>query len=258
MRLERRAWTRREAYVGFHEGSFGGSSADGEGTRATGTSGGGARVDCVRFDPSRRFSKKICRMAEEFVPGSLAGVTILDRAGHTFEGCVMPSAPSFAAAIAGIEVGPPHAGTCAAAVYRGTPVSSTDAAADERFDPVWRRLNADHGVRCIQSRPVTSADGRALGKLLHRLHGRGARAVARGHRGGLRTARRLRPGAPSHGGAQPPDCRRDAAPAEEPVRVGAVDRRADVAKRAGFRGIHEGLRGSGAGAGRRARSPVAG
>ena len=44
--------------------------------------------------------EKICRMAEEFVPGSLAGVTILDRAGHTFEGCVMPSAPSFAAAIA--------------------------------------------------------------------------------------------------------------------------------------------------------------
>ena len=70
--------------------------------------------------------EKICRMAEEFVPGSLAGVTILDRAGHIFEGCVMPSAPSFAAAIAGIEVGPPHAGTCAAAVYSGMPVSSTD------------------------------------------------------------------------------------------------------------------------------------
>ena len=107
--------------------------------------------------------EKICRTAEEFVPGSLAGVTILDRAGHTFEGCVMPSAPTFAAAIAGIEVGPPHAGTCAAAVYSGLPVSSTDAAADERFDPLWRRLNADHGVRCIKSRPVTSADGRALG-----------------------------------------------------------------------------------------------
>jgi len=107
--------------------------------------------------------EEICRMAEEFVPGSLAGVTILDRAGAAFEGCVMPSAPTYAAAIAGIEAGPPHAGTCAAAVYSGTPVSSTDVATDERFDPLWRRLNAEHGVRRIKSCPVKSADGRALG-----------------------------------------------------------------------------------------------
>lgn len=107
--------------------------------------------------------EKICRLAEELVPASLAGVTILNRAGVTFKGCVMPSAPTFAAAIAGIEVGPPHAGTCAAAVYSGMPVSSADVAADERFDPVWRRLNAEHGIRRIKSRPAKSADGRALG-----------------------------------------------------------------------------------------------
>jgi two-component sensor histidine kinase len=107
--------------------------------------------------------EKVCRMAEELVPGSLAGVTILDRAGMTFERCVMPSAPSFAAGIAGVEVGPPHAGTCAAAVYSGAPVSSADVEADERFDPAWRRLNAEHHVRRIKSRPVRAADGRALG-----------------------------------------------------------------------------------------------
>ena len=61
----------------------------------------------ARDSPLDAVLEKICRMAEEFVPGSLAGVTILDRAGHAFEGCVMPSAPTFAAAIAGIEVGPP-------------------------------------------------------------------------------------------------------------------------------------------------------
>jgi two-component sensor histidine kinase len=113
--------------------------------------------------PLETVLEEICRMAQEFVPGSLAGVTILDRAGHTFERCVMPSAPSFAAAIPGIEVGPPHAGTCAAAVHSGMPVSSDDVATDQRFDPLWRRLNADHDVRCIKSRPVKSADGRALG-----------------------------------------------------------------------------------------------
>jgi hypothetical protein len=41
--------------------------------------------------------EKICRMAEEFVPGSLTGVTLLDRAGMTFEGCVMPSTPTLSA-----------------------------------------------------------------------------------------------------------------------------------------------------------------
>ncbi len=107
--------------------------------------------------------EKTCRMAEELVSGCLAGMTILDRAGITFERCVMPSAPSFAAGIAGVEVGPPHAGTCAAAVYGGSPVSSADVETDERFSPVWRRLNAEHGVRCIKSRPVRADDGRTLG-----------------------------------------------------------------------------------------------
>ena len=106
---------------------------------------------------------KICRMAEAFAPGAMAGVTILDRAGMTFEACVMPSAPTFAAGIPGVEVGPPHAGTCAAAVYSGMPVSSSDVENDQRFNPLWRKLNTDHGVRAIRSRPVNSADGRALG-----------------------------------------------------------------------------------------------
>src|SRR5260370_7693364 len=80
--------------------------------------------------------EKICRMAEEFVPGSLAGVTILDRAGAAFEGCVMPSAPTYAAAIAGIEAGPPHAGTCAPALYSRTPLTTTAVPPDEPFDPL--------------------------------------------------------------------------------------------------------------------------
>ena len=68
--------------------------------------------------------EKICRTAEAFAPGSMAGVTMLDRGGMTFEHCVMPSAPTFAAGIPGVEVGPPHAGTCAAAVFGGAPISS--------------------------------------------------------------------------------------------------------------------------------------
>lgn len=107
--------------------------------------------------------KKICRMAEAFVPGGMAGVTVLDRSGASFEHCIMPAAPGFAAGIPGAEVAPPPAGTCAAAVHGGTPVSSSDVENDERFSPAWRKLNTDHGVRAIRSRPVCSADGRALG-----------------------------------------------------------------------------------------------
>jgi len=105
----------------------------------------------------------VCRLVETFAPGCVAGVTILDRGGMVFEHCVMPSAPTFAAGIPGVEVGPPHAGTCAAAVFGGAPISSNDVEGDERFDPLWRKLNTDHGVRAIRSRPVCSTDGRALG-----------------------------------------------------------------------------------------------
>jgi len=106
---------------------------------------------------------KICRLAEAFAPGCVVGVTILDRGGMIFEHCVMPSAPTFALGIPGVEVGPPYAGTCAAAVFGGAPICSRDVESDERFDPLWRKLNTDHGVRAIRSRPVCSADGRALG-----------------------------------------------------------------------------------------------
>ena len=107
--------------------------------------------------------EKICHLAEAFAPGCMAGVTILDRGGMIFEHCVMPSAPTFAAGIPGVEVGPPHAGTCAAAVFGGASMSSNNVENNERFDPLWRKLNTDHGVSAIRSRPVCSADGRALG-----------------------------------------------------------------------------------------------
>jgi two-component sensor histidine kinase len=97
------------------------------------------------------------------VPGSKAGVTVLDRTGVTFQQCVMPAAPGFAAAIPGVAVGLPHVGTCAAAVYDGQAVSSDDVATDERFSPVWRQLNTDHGVRRIRSWPALDGDGRAVG-----------------------------------------------------------------------------------------------
>jgi two-component sensor histidine kinase len=88
---------------------------------------------------------KICRLAEAFVPGSMAGIAVLDRSGMSFEHCIIPSAPGVAAGISGVEVG------------------SGDGEKDERFDPLWRKLDTDHGVRAIRSRSACSANGRALG-----------------------------------------------------------------------------------------------
>ena len=106
---------------------------------------------------------ELCLAAERLVPGSKVGVTVLDRAGVTFQQCVMPAAPAFAAAIAGATVGLPHVGTCAAAVYEGRAVSSDDVTTDERFSPIWRQLNTDHGVRRIRSWPAFDRDRRAIG-----------------------------------------------------------------------------------------------
>jgi two-component sensor histidine kinase len=88
--------------------------------------------------------EQICRLAEAFVPGGMAGVAVLDRGGTTFEHCVMPSAPAVASGIRGLEVGSP-------------PDS------DERFAPLWRKLDIEHGVHAVRSQAVCSAEGRMLG-----------------------------------------------------------------------------------------------
>lgn len=88
---------------------------------------------------------EICRAVEAMVPGGKAGVTILDRSGRTVERCLMPSTPTVAAAIAGVPVGPPPAGT------------------GSDIEAAWRQLDHDHDVRLIQSRPAVASDGRSLG-----------------------------------------------------------------------------------------------
>lgn len=62
----------------------------------------------------------LAQLMEELAPSSIAGATILNRAGRSFEQAVFPALPdSFSQALVGVTVEPPHVGACAAAVYRG-------------------------------------------------------------------------------------------------------------------------------------------
>ena len=117
----------------------------------------------ARGEPSDDILSELCRSAEAREPGALAAVLVLDRDSRCFDRAIAPTlGPSYTAPLAGAEVGP-RVGTCAAAIYRGEPVISTDIANDTRWTPAWRDLHLAHGVQACQSTPIFASDGRALG-----------------------------------------------------------------------------------------------
>lgn len=105
----------------------------------------------------------ICHFVEELSREAIAGVTVIDRSARSFEKAVVPRLPTYAAAIPGLDVGPPHVGTCAAAVYRGEPIRSQDVAEDARFSEGWRSLNLRHDIHSVHSVPALASDGTPLG-----------------------------------------------------------------------------------------------
>jgi PAS domain S-box-containing protein len=107
---------------------------------------------------------ELCRAAEAVEPKALAAILVLDRDNKRFDRGIAPTiGPRYCAALAGAPVGPPHVGTCAAAVFRGEPVTSVDIANDARWAPAWRELHLGHNIRAAQSTPILATDGRALG-----------------------------------------------------------------------------------------------
>ena len=67
----------------------------------------------VRGQAAESTLEAICKLAEQLIPGAVAGITIVDPSARTFERAIVPSLPSaYAAAIPGIPVAPPHAGSC--------------------------------------------------------------------------------------------------------------------------------------------------
>ncbi len=100
----------------------------------------------------------LCSRVEGLAPGSIAGLTICNPSRTHLERAIFPRLPEFAAAIAAIPLSPSDFGSCVQAVAQGTIITCTDIAQEQRFDPQWRRLCLDHGIRALQSRPVYLRD----------------------------------------------------------------------------------------------------
>jgi len=126
----------------------------------------------IRFEALRKVAQgvppgdilsELCLSFEANVPGTIAGVTILDRTLRLFEHAIFPSlSPDYAAALQGIEVAD-KPGSCALAVYEGKTVISQDVASDVRFIAAWKDLGLKHGLKALVSIPAGLADGMVLG-----------------------------------------------------------------------------------------------
>src|SRR5688572_419698 len=105
----------------------------------------------------------LCHGVERLIPGSTAGVCVLDRAAMVFERAYFPSlAPTFQDAIKGARV-TDRPGSCAVAIYDGKHINTDDIANDGRFLDGWKALNRDHGVTAISSEPLFGENGVSLG-----------------------------------------------------------------------------------------------
>jgi GAF domain-containing protein len=91
---------------------------------------------------------------------SIAGLTLCNPSRTRIERALFPRLSSFAAAIHDIPTTPHNFGSCVWAVSRGEIITCPDIERETRFDPRWRQLCLDHGIRSLQSRPVRLRDGR--------------------------------------------------------------------------------------------------
>jgi len=114
-----------------------------------------------RHAPSDEGLTGLCERVEALAPESIAGLTICNPARTHIERALFPKLPEFAAAIKSIPLSPSDFGSCVRAIARGEIITCRDIQEENRFDPQWRRLCLDHGIRALQSRPVYLRDRKA-------------------------------------------------------------------------------------------------
>jgi hypothetical protein len=102
----------------------------------------------------------LCDRVEALAPGSVAGLTICNPARTHLERAIFPRLPEFSAAITAVPLVPSNFGSCVTAVATGEVITCSDIAQEKRFDPQWKRLCLEHGLRSLQSRPVYLRDRR--------------------------------------------------------------------------------------------------
>lgn len=106
---------------------------------------------------------QLCLKVERLAPGSIAGLTISDSSFNRIQHAMFPALPSsFSAAITGVPLEPVDFGSCVKAISAGTPITCPDIENDKVFDPRWRKVCLEHGLKSIQSRPIF-LNGRSRG-----------------------------------------------------------------------------------------------
>ena len=122
-------------------------------------------VDLPDLDaPREELIRTLCMLSEEIQPGAIVGGAIIDDASATFDRAVFPTLPDlFVSSLPPSPITPPYVGTCAQAVCEGKQVTCPNIFTETRFDAGWRRVYLDLGIQSVQSAPVFSFNGKALG-----------------------------------------------------------------------------------------------
>jgi two-component sensor histidine kinase len=117
-------------------------------------------------EPAKDVLRSICLALEQLLPGSVVGVTMLDRSSQIFEDALFPSlSEAYAKALKGIAVAD-KPGTCALAVFKGQTVICHDVVSDSRFSEGWKTLGLKHGLRALISIPAIGPRSLTLGTLV--------------------------------------------------------------------------------------------
>jgi len=106
---------------------------------------------------------KLCRHVETLAYGSAAGMTLTDEDLTHIEQAIFPSLPdAFSLALTDVPLEPSGFGSCVKAIACGTAIICPDIESDTIFDPQWRKVCLDFGLKSVQSRPVY-VNGKARG-----------------------------------------------------------------------------------------------
>ena len=123
-------------------------------------------VRIAECEPANDVLRDICVELEKRLPGTVVGVTMLDRTRQLFEHGIFPSlSEEYAKALKGIAVAD-KPGSCALAVFKGQTVVCGDVMNDARFSEGWKRLGVEHGLKALVSIPAVGPRGLALGTLV--------------------------------------------------------------------------------------------
>jgi GAF domain-containing protein len=109
----------------------------------------------LRGQSLRDALNSLSKLAEQELPGSVAGYTLVDPTGLFIKEAMFPSLPPvFQESISLVPVSEPSTGTCVEALRTGTSVVSNDILGDARFNPKWRDLCLRCGIKSVHSIPI--------------------------------------------------------------------------------------------------------